>query len=79
LVADRHLQERGLAGRHAYKLGLALLPTVDHVSASATQASFKICAWRTNDAKNDLSVPDFVALCRRVLEHQGYAVTPPAG
>lgn len=66
-------------GRHAYKLGFALLPTVDHVSASATEASFKICAWRTNDAKHDLSVPDFVALCRRVLEHQGYAVTPPAG
>ncbi|MDL5367059.1 hypothetical protein QSH18_15720 [Xanthomonas sp. NCPPB 2654] len=65
-------------GRHAYKLGFALLPTVDHVSASATEVSFKICAWRTNDAKNDLSVPDFVALCRRVLEHHGYAVTPPA-
>lgn len=65
-------------GRHAYKLGFALLPTVDHVSASATEASFKICAWRTNDAKNDLSVPDFVELCRRVLEHRGYKVTPPA-
>jgi len=66
-------------GRHAYKLGFALLPTIDHVSASATQATFKICAWRTNDAKHDLSVSDFVALCRRVLEHQGYTVMPPAG
>jgi hypothetical protein len=64
-------------GRHAYKLGFALLPTVDHVSASATEASFKICAWRTNDAKHDLSVSSFVELCRRVLEHQGYKVTRP--
>jgi len=26
-----------------------------------------------------LVAPDFVALCRRVLEHQGYAVKPLAG
>jgi len=24
-------------------------------------------------------VPDFVSLCRRVLEHHGYAMTPLAG
>lgn len=53
-------------GKHGYKAKFALLPTVDHVNAGATEASFKICAWQTNDAKNDLSVPDFVALCRRV-------------
>jgi hypothetical protein len=43
------------AGRHGYKAQHALLPTVDHVDAGATEASFKICAWRTNDAKNDLT------------------------
>jgi hypothetical protein len=26
-----------------------------------------------------LLVPDFVSLCRRVLEHHGYTVTPLAG
>src|SRR5690242_4917127 len=35
-------------GRHSYKAGFALLPTVDHISAEATEASFRICGWRTN-------------------------------
>jgi hypothetical protein len=52
-------------------------PTVDHVEASASAASFKICAWRTNDAKNDLTVEGFLALCARVLAHAGYRVEPP--
>ncbi|WP_260448061.1 hypothetical protein [Burkholderia stagnalis] len=53
------------------------MPTVDHVEASASAASFKICAWRTNDAKNDLSVDSFLALCVRVLQHAGCRVEPP--
>ena len=61
-------------GRHAYKAGFALLPTVDHVSSDATEASFKICAWRTNDSKNDLSVDAFLELCQRVLEHAGFKI-----
>lgn len=71
--ANTESQER----RHHYKAGFALLPTVDHVEASASAASFKICAWRTNDAKNDLTVEGFLALCARVLEHAGYRVEPP--
>ncbi|MGC3982422.1 MAG: hypothetical protein QM808_14325 [Steroidobacteraceae bacterium] len=58
-------------GRHLYKAGFALLPTVDHIHASSLEASFKICAWRTNDAKNDLSHEDFFALCMRVVTHAG--------
>jgi hypothetical protein len=61
-------------GRHAYKAGFALLPTVDHVTSDTTSATFKICGWRTNDAKHDLSVDSFLDLCRRVLEHAGYRV-----
>ncbi|MCU1136993.1 hypothetical protein [Stenotrophomonas maltophilia] len=64
-------------GRHEYKAGLALLPTVDHVNADATAASFKICGWRTNDAKHDLSVDAFLDLCRSVLIHAGYRVEKP--
>lgn len=56
-------------GRHAYKAGLALLPTVDHHQADVHDANFKICAWRTNDAKNDLSLDAFIELCKRVLAH----------
>jgi hypothetical protein len=65
------------AGRHTYKASFAMLPTVDHIDASSRSASFVICAWRTNDAKNDLTTLAFVALCEKVLLHAGYTVTPP--
>ncbi len=61
-------------GRHHYKARFAMLPTLDHVEASAHSASFVICAWRTNDAKNDLSHSDFLALCEKVLRYAGYSV-----
>ncbi len=53
--------------RHLYKAKFALLPTVDHPVAGKGSAGFVICAWRTNDAKNDLSGQDFIELCRRVV------------
>ena len=64
-------------GTHAYKKSLGLLPSVDHHEAAATIAVFKICAWRTNDAKHDLSTDEFIDLSRRVLEHHGFVVKPP--
>ena len=60
--------------KREYKRRFALLPTVDHVGDSMGPADFRICGWRTNDAKNDLAFTDFVSLCRTVLEHQGYVV-----
>jgi hypothetical protein len=55
-------------GGRGYKAKFALLPTVDHVGDGTGLADFKICGWRTNDAKGDLSLEEFVALCARVLE-----------
>ncbi len=55
------------AGRRRYKAKFALMPTVDHVGDGRGPADFKICAWRTNDAKGDLTLEEFVALCARVL------------
>jgi len=57
------------SGYRTYKAGFALLPTVDHVGDGLGEADFKICAWRTNDAKSDLTHDEFVALCRRVVKH----------
>lgn len=51
----------------AYKKKFALLPSVDHVGDGTGKAAFKICAWRTNDAKNDLSYSELVELCKKVL------------
>jgi hypothetical protein len=61
--------ELSKAGRHGYKAGFNMMPTVDHHEASATVASFKICAWRTNDSKHDLSQEAFLDLCRRVVAY----------
>jgi len=54
-------------GKRLYKAQFALLPTVDHVGDGLGPADFKICSWRTNDAKGDLSHADFIELCRRVV------------
>jgi len=56
-------------GRRRYKASFALLPTVDHVGDGLGEADFRICAWRTNDAKHDMTHEEFVELCRRVLTH----------
>lgn len=66
------------SGKHEYKAGFALLPTVDHIESSVSNSGFCICAWRTNDAKHDLSHQAFIDLCKKVLEHAGYLVTNDA-
>ncbi len=68
-LISTYRNEDSRAGRHAYKAELALLPTVDHHESDVPGSEFRICAWRTNDAKNDLSVDSFIALCKRVVEH----------
>ncbi len=51
-----------------YKKKFALLPSVDHVGDGTGAANFKICAWRTNDAKNDMSLNEFIQLCKLVVQ-----------
>ncbi len=55
-------------GRVAYKKRFALLPTVDHVDPDSQSIDFEICGWRTNDCKNDLTLAELKAFCRRILE-----------
>ena len=45
-----------------YKRRFALLPTVDHVDPESTEADFRICGWRTNDCKNDLTITELQVL-----------------
>ena len=68
-LISKFRNEDARRGRRVHKAGFALLPTVDHVDDGLGEPDFKICAWRTNDAKNDLAEADFVALCRRVFEY----------
>ena len=67
LLLSKYSNEQSKAQGRRYKATLALLPSVDHVGDGLGEADFKICAWRTNDAKNDLTHDEFVALCRRVV------------
>jgi hypothetical protein len=55
-------------GGQVYKARFALMPSVDHVTDGLGPANFKICSWRSNDSKSDLSYRDFVELCRKVVE-----------
>lgn len=61
--------EQAAAGGRAYKKSLADLPTVDHVGDGLGPADFAICSWRVNDAKNDLTIEEFLEVCRQVLRH----------
>lgn len=76
-LLSQYDNEKSKAGRSVYKAAFALLPTVDHLDTSSSATSFRICAWRTNDAKNDLSHDSFLELCQRALRHAGYSVAGP--
>jgi hypothetical protein len=69
LLVGRYSNAESKAGGRRYKATLSLLPSVDHVGDGLSEADFKICAWRTNDAKSDLTHLEFISLCRRVVTH----------
>jgi hypothetical protein len=60
--------EKAKEGR-AYKATLDFLPTVDHVGDGLGEANFKICGYRTNDAKGAMGYDEFIAFCRMVVAH----------
>jgi hypothetical protein len=70
-LVSKYDNEESKLGRRTYKALYALLPTVDHVGDGLGVADFRICGWRTNDAKHDLSYHDFIDLCHRVTAHHG--------
>jgi len=66
-LISKYDNQESKQGRRDYKARFALLPTVDHLGDGTGPADFKICGWRTNDAKGDLSLEEFVVLCARVM------------
>jgi len=56
----------GDQGEH--KRQYAMLPTIDHRS-NQPESDFVICAWRTNDAKHDMSPHELLEFCKAVLNH----------
>ncbi|MYC99372.1 MAG: hypothetical protein F4X13_08910 [Gammaproteobacteria bacterium] len=63
---NRDSQSQGVK----YKKRLALLPTVDHADPESKQADFRICGWRTNDCKNDLTMAELRDFCETFLGAQ---------
>jgi len=70
-LVSTYNNEDAKRGGRKYKKEFALLPSVDHVGDPKGPANFVMCSWRTNDAKNDLTVDEFVDLCRKVLATVG--------
>lgn len=68
LISKYNNDESKEFGRE-YKKQFALLPTLDHVDDGLGNPNFKICSWRTNDSKNDLSLSEFMELCKKILAY----------
>ena len=68
LISKYNNDESKEFGRE-YKKQFALLPTLDHVDDGLGHPNFKICSWRTNDSKNDLSLSEFMELCKKILAY----------
>ena len=77
-LVSTYSNEESKLGRSMCKSGFALLPTVDHIMGDNERYNFVICAWRTNDAKANLSSPEFLELCRRVISHADQPAVAPA-
>ena len=56
-------------GSGQYKKSLWDLPSLDHCGDDITANAFRICAWRTNDCKNDLNYDQLIDFCRMILAH----------
>jgi hypothetical protein len=66
-LISKYDNKQAKAHKKIYKKRFAMLPSVDHVGDGRGPADFKICAWRINDAKSDLSYEEFLDLCRKVI------------
>ncbi len=66
-LISKYNNDESKQGKRTYKKLYGDLPTVDHVGDGLGAPDFRICAWRTNDAKNDLPYEEFVELCRVVV------------
>jgi hypothetical protein len=67
-LISKYDNDQSKAKGREYKKEFGDLLTVDHVDEGLGKPQFNICSWRVNDAKNDLTLDEFLAVCREVLE-----------
>jgi hypothetical protein len=53
-----------------YKRDFWNLPTVDHEDPSDCKSTLRLCSWRLNDAKNDQTIAELLALADQIRAHQ---------
>jgi len=68
-LISKYDNESSREGGSTYKKKFAMLPTVDHAGDVPGDMNFRICSWRTNDSKSDLTLEEFVELCHKVIKH----------
>jgi hypothetical protein len=68
-LISKYRNEEARVGGRQYKKKFWYLPTVDHYDNNRENPTFKICAWKTNDCKNDLTLNEFLEVCEKVLNH----------
>lgn len=68
-LLSKYDNEQSKKHKREYKKRFALLPSVDHVGDGTGPADFKICGWRTNDCKNDLTLEELRTFCHAILKY----------
>lgn len=68
-LISKYDNKKSKSGGISYKKTFSRLPTVDHADDIPSDLNFRICFWRTNDAKSDLTLDEFVELCTKVVKH----------
>ena len=58
---------KNLGGK--YKKKFYYLPTVDHETPNKKNPSFKICSWKINDIKNDLTLEELLIECKKLIKY----------
>lgn len=52
-----------------YKKKFYYLPTIDHEIPNIKNPSFKICSWKINDVKNDLTLKELLIECKKLIKY----------
>lgn len=68
-LISKYDNAKSKSGGTVYKKKFAMLPTVDHAGDGPGDLNFRICSWRTNDSKSDLTLKELIELCRKILRH----------
>jgi hypothetical protein len=66
-LIGKYNNEESSKYRRDYRRRFALLPTIDHVGDGSGEPNFKICGWRTNDVKNDLTLEELLEFAHLLI------------